>query len=103
MKILLSVINDYSKIFLLLTIIINKGLHVLNYEKKQPYLYQKTKTPFLLYKIFKKMKTKQLKNNVLQVFCQNLQQQLQALVMYPNYLFEVKGENWETFLYFKIK
>ena len=49
------------------------------------------------------MKTKQLKNNVLQVFCQNLQQQLQALVMYPNYLFEVKGENWETFLYFKIK
>lgn len=49
------------------------------------------------------MKTKQLKNNVLQVFCKNLQQQLQALVMYPNYLFEIKGENWETFLYFKIK
>ena len=66
-------------------------------------ILKKIKTPILLYKILKKMKTKQLKNNVLQVFCKNLQQQLQALVMYPNYLFEVKGENWQTFLYFKIK
>lgn len=49
------------------------------------------------------MKTKQLKNNILQVFCKNLTQQLQALVIYPNYLFEIKGENWETFLYFKTK
>ena len=49
------------------------------------------------------MKTKQLKNNVLQVFCENLTQQLQALVMYPWYLFEIKGQNWATFLYFKTK
>lgn len=66
-------------------------------------ILKKIKKPILLYKILKKMKTKQLKNNVLQVFCKNLQQQLQALVLYPNYLFEIKGENWETFLYFKIK
>jgi hypothetical protein len=56
-------------------------------------ILKKIKKPLLLYKILKKMKTKQLKNNVLQVFCKNLTQQLQALVMYPNYLFEVKGEN----------
>ena len=49
------------------------------------------------------MKTKQLKNNVLQVFCKNLTQQLQALVIYPNYLFEIKGQNGATFLYFKTK
>jgi hypothetical protein len=49
------------------------------------------------------MKTKQLKDNVLQVFCKNKKQKLKALVTYPCYLYSKNWVNWEIFLYFKIK
>lgn len=41
------------------------------------------------------------KSGIIQVFCKDLQEKLKALAMYPYYLYERKGHNGETFLYFR--
>lgn len=41
------------------------------------------------------------KGDFIQVFCKDLQEKLKALATYPRYLYEKRGHNGETFLYFR--